>query len=199
MADRPTKESQETKESKEVKAPEGGGKKKLLSVPVLATVGAVLLICIGGAFVMMKPKHVAAEGAKGHSPEDWMHEAVQQYMWDFGEVKKQYTDAKTPDGRSIKAKVQLKVSKGFKAKLEKEVESILKAEVVDLIASILASRVPDVKLDVERANDLIAEDIMRGLKTGVNPNKPEAKTYNFPFNDTNLFKVYVGELQDSRW
>ena len=170
-----------------------------MSVPVLATVGALALIVIGGAFVMMRPKHGSAETTHGRDPEDWMHKTVQEYLWDIGEVKVQYSDGKMPNERRIVGKFKLKVSKAFKSRLEKEVEEILKSEVKDLVKSILASRVADVKLDVERANDLIAEDIMRGLKTGVNPNKPEAKTFNFPFNETNLFKVYVEELQDSRW
>jgi hypothetical protein len=197
MADQPAKESRETKESNEVKAPAGGGKKKL-SMPLLAAIGAVMLIGVGGAVVMMKPKHGNAEGHRGANDVDWLHKAAQEVPWDIGEIRVP-NGSKGATERYTVAKFKLLLAKSFKNKLEKEAETALKDEVIDLITEILVSRGPDIKLDISRARELIAEDVMRGLKTGVNPNKPEGKTFSLPFNDGNLIKVYVVDLKDSRW
>ncbi len=190
---------QEVAEGKEAEAKPG---MKLLSVPVIAVGLAVLVVAIGGVIMLSRPGKSRAKepgAVEQQDPDAWRAEANKWRVWDLGTVWVARKADQVYGDRKISAKFSLVVSRSFLESLEAPLEELLRHQVKDLIMSVLESREQDIRKDPRSARLLLQEDILRGLKLGANPNDPEKRRYQFPFNDENLKEVYIEELQVTRW
>jgi len=196
MADEVKQEIQEGQEKEQVV------EKKLLSKPIVIVLVTALFVLGAGAFIFMKPGRSEARESGAADRQDmdsWKEIAGEWRIWDLGTVWVMRHTDKVLSDRKISAKFKLLVARSFLEGLEAPLQEVLKSEVEDLIQSILYSRESDIRNDPKRARLLVRDDILRGLKMGANPNNPEQKTYQFPFNEENLKDVFVKELQVTRW
>ena len=170
-------------------------------MPVIAVGVALFLVLIAGIFVFSRSHPTEARGhlLSRQDPETWKSVAGNWRLWDLGEIWVSRRADKGLGDRRISAKFSLLVSQEFFESLEGELLLVLKSQVHDLIQSILDSREPDVRKDPASARQLLRDDVLRGLKMGANPNNPNLKTYQLPFNEENLLEVMVMELQEMRW
>jgi hypothetical protein len=189
-------------EIQEGETPRKGLRDRLQSKPVMVVGIAVLILVASGIFMALKPTAGDAQEqspAQNRSPEAWKETYGMRRSWELGTVWVSRRPETALGDRKISAKFTLEVSQAFLEGLEEELEKNLRHKVCALIRSVLHSRALDIKKDPKRAELLMHDDIMRGLKMGVNPNDPNAETFEVPFNDANLFDVYIEELQGTRW
>ena len=189
-------------EIQEGQEPEPGTKRKLFSMPVVVVSIVVLFLVVAGAIFLTSGGSEAVKDKTSTSrqdPESWKESTNRWRLWDLGTVWVTRRTEKAIGDRKISAKFGLLLAREFVTTLEADLALILKSEVRALVQSVLDSREPDIRKDPKRARRLVADDLLRGLKMGVNPNDPHSQTYQFPFNEENLRDVFIEELQITRW